>query len=92
MNAGSFEIVLTRRPEGTEEDMAKLKKSKPKNLNLGELYAAKYRGRVDVSGLAAPGATKLLKRVPLQFSGDVPAECIKIESDKCYALIEVELQ
>jgi predicted Zn-dependent protease len=47
---------------------------------------------VEASGLATPGATKLVKRVGLQFAGEVPAECIKIESDKCYALVEVELQ
>ncbi len=47
---------------------------------------------MDASDLATPGVTRLVKRVPLQFSGEVPAECIKIESDKCYALVEVELQ
>lgn len=35
VNNGFFELVLTRKPEGTEDDLAKLKKSKPKNLNLG---------------------------------------------------------
>lgn len=73
VNIGFFEIVLTRKPEGSEDDIAKLKKAKPKNLNLGELYAAKYKGKVDVSGLATPGATKIVKRVPILFAGEIPA-------------------
>ena len=31
-----------------EEDIAKTKKSKPKNLNVGELYEAKYKGVIDM--------------------------------------------
>ena len=31
----------------TEDDLQKLKKSKPKNLNIGELYAAVYKGTLD---------------------------------------------
>lgn len=73
VNNGYFEIVLTRKPEGSEDDLAKLKKAKPKNLNLGELYPAKYKGKVDVSGLANPGATKIIRRVPIQFVGEIPA-------------------
>lgn len=69
---------MTRKPEGTEDDIAKLKKGKPKNLNLGELYAAKYKGKVDLSGLAVPGAKKTVKRVPIHFGGEIPPECIKI--------------
>ena len=32
-----------------EEDIAKNKKSKPKNLNVAELYEAKYHGTIDMS-------------------------------------------
>lgn len=39
--------------------------------------------------MSTPGATKIVDRVTLQFSGDIPAECIKIEADKCYALVEI---
>ena len=31
-----------------EEEIAKLKKSKPKALNLGELYNAVYKGKIDL--------------------------------------------
>ncbi len=43
--------MLVRKPEGGEEQIAKLKKAKPKNLNLGELYQAKYIGVLDVKAL-----------------------------------------
>lgn len=57
--AGQLEITLTRKPEMSEEEIGKLKKSKPKNLNLGELYAAKYRGYVDLHELNRPGAVRI---------------------------------
>lgn len=33
-----------RKPEMNEEELGKLKKSKPKNLNLAELYPMVYKG------------------------------------------------
>ena len=50
-----MDIFLIRKPEGNEEDIAKIKKAKPKGLNLGELYAAKYKGRLNLSELSKPG-------------------------------------
>lgn len=44
INNDAIEITLTRKPEMSEEDLQKLKKSKPKNLNVGELYPAVYKG------------------------------------------------
>ena len=42
-----------------EEDIAKTKKSKPKNLNIGELYSAKYTGNVNMKCFETPGCCKL---------------------------------
>jgi len=30
-----------------------------------------------------------LQRVPLSFSGELPADGVKIDLDKCYALVEI---
>lgn len=83
--------MLTRKPEGSEEDIAKLKKSKPKGLNLGELYPAIYKGKLNLEELSVPGLSSTTQRVPLQFSGDLPADCVRIDTDKCYALVEITL-
>ena len=48
MSTGKADIILIRRPDMTEDDIAKLKKSKPKTLNLAELYEAKYKGTINL--------------------------------------------
>lgn len=58
--------------------MQKLKKSKPKNLNIGELYAAVYKGFLDTSALNKPGALRISQRVKVSFSGNVPDDGVKI--------------
>lgn len=35
VSSGQLDICLIRKPEGGEEEIAKLKKAKPKGLNLG---------------------------------------------------------
>lgn len=62
----------------SEEDLQKLKKSKPKNLNIGELYPAVYKGIIKAKHLEVPGATSLVQRVKLSFAGTVPDDGIKI--------------
>lgn len=63
---------MTRKPEGNEEEVARIKKSKPKNLNLGELYAAKYKGKLDLTKLNQPGVSKIVQRVPIAYSMEIP--------------------
>jgi hypothetical protein len=74
----------------SEDDLQKLKKSKQKNLNVGELYAAVYKGTIKAKSLEAPGATHLVQRVKLSFAGNVPDDGIKIETDNCYIYLEIE--
>lgn len=50
-----------------------------------------YKGKLNLEGLSTPGSTNTLQRVPLQFAGEVPADGIRIDLDKCYALVEVIL-
>lgn len=69
VSEGSLQIVLVRKPEGGEEEIAKLKKAKPKGLNLGELYSAQYTGRLNLKELETPGATTTTQRIPLEFTG-----------------------
>lgn len=72
-----------------EEEVQKLKKSKPKTLNLGELYNAVYKGKINLKELAKPGVTNFTQRVKISFECELPDECIKIEADSCYIYIEV---
>ena len=48
-----------------KEEVEKLIKSKPKNLNVGELYAANYEGTVNMSKLQTPGLTNFAERIKL---------------------------
>lgn len=38
-----------------------------------------------------PGASSTLQRVPLTFSGELPPDCVKIDLEKSYALVEIVL-
>ncbi len=58
---------------------------------MGELYSAQYKGKMNLSELSVPGSTKTLQRIPLQFSGELPADCVSIDCDICYAMVEIVL-
>lgn len=49
----------------TEDEVAKLIKSKPKNLNIAELYTAKYRGILNLDVLKNPGTMSFNQRVKM---------------------------
>lgn len=68
-----------------------MKKGKPKGLNLGELYTAEYKGKLNLQELSTPGSKSTLQRVPIEFACELPPDCVKIEVEKCYALIEIVL-
>jgi len=42
-------IYLIKEPNMTKEEIEKLKKSKPKNINLNDLNALYFRGWIDYS-------------------------------------------
>lgn len=69
IDQNEVEIILIRRPDMNEEDIGKMKKSKPKNLNVAELYEAKYIGKVDMKELLVPGCKNIEKRVKVVFNG-----------------------
>jgi hypothetical protein len=41
-------VILVRKPDINEEEIGKLKKGKPKGLNLGELIRMTFKGKLDV--------------------------------------------
>ena len=61
-----------------KEELEKLIKSKPKNLNVGELYAANYQGVINMKKLQTPGLTSFSERIKLEFDGEVPEGSVKI--------------
>lgn len=62
----------------SKDEIEKLIKSKPKNLNVGELYAAEYKGKIDMKKLQVPGCTNFVQRIKVEFSGEVPEGNVKI--------------
>ncbi len=46
---------------------------------------------MNLKELNIPGSVSITQRIPISFSGDLPAECIRIDCDKCYALVEIAL-
>lgn len=72
-----------------EEDIAKTKKSKPKSLNVGELYEAKYKGTIDMSEFQNPGSTATSQRIKVKFNQEMPEDGVKIDAENCYVFIEI---
>lgn len=60
-----MELILIRKPSMTEDEVAKLIKSKPKNLSIAELYTAKYRGILNLDVLKNPGTMSFNQRVKM---------------------------
>ena len=52
-------IYFVKTPAVTEEEIAKLKKAKSKNLNINDLNPVVTRAWVDLSGLTVPGTTQI---------------------------------
>lgn len=59
-------VYLYKYPAISEDEIAKLKKGKPKNLNLNDLNPVTMRAWVNYTQLAQPGATSIRVRCPLQ--------------------------
>jgi hypothetical protein len=63
---GFVEVVLLRRPEVSEDEIAKMKKSKPKGLNLGELTKLTFKGKLTLEAFRTPGCDQITQRIKLQ--------------------------
>lgn len=59
-------MYLYKYPAISEEEIAKLKKGKPKNLNLIDLNPVTMRAWISYAQLAQPNTTSLRIRCPLQ--------------------------
>ena len=58
-------IYVYKHPSVSEEEIAKLKKAKSKNLNINDLNPVTLRGWVDLSQLTQPNTTSITIRCKL---------------------------
>lgn len=49
IESGAVDVVLVRKPELSEEEIAKIKKSKAKNPNPAELFRFCFKGSVNLN-------------------------------------------
>eukprot|EP00825_Cyclidium_porcatum_P045892 TRINITY_DN7095_c0_g1_i7.p1 TRINITY_DN7095_c0_g1~~TRINITY_DN7095_c0_g1_i7.p1 ORF type:complete len:1131 (-),score=244.37 TRINITY_DN7095_c0_g1_i7:273-3665(-) len=59
-------LYFTKGPTSTEEEIAKMKKTKPKNLNLLDLNLVTMRTWVELEEFTNPGISEITKRCYLQ--------------------------
>lgn len=87
-----IEVALVRRPDINEEEIGKLKKAKPKGLNLGELVRMTFKGALEVSELSRPGGKTVTARIKLlQVEEGLPADAPKFEMKDCYVYLTVKI-
>lgn len=55
-------LYFTKGPTSTEEEIAKMKKTKPKNLNLLDLNLVTMRTWVELEEFTNPGISEITKR------------------------------
>jgi hypothetical protein len=83
-------IYVYKYPAVSEEETNKLKKGKPKNLNLNDLNPIVMRAWVDYSKLAEPRSSELRVRCQLK-QVDETAETSKPNLEKTYILVKLNL-
>lgn len=89
---GEVDILLTRKPEINEEEIAKMKKAKPKGVNLGELTKIMFKGKLSLEPLRTPGCDSLSQRIKLQqVEESLPADAPKYEIKDCYAYLCIQV-
>lgn len=59
-------IYFSKLPTLNEDELAKLRKAKPKNLNLNDLNGVIARAWVDLSAFRTPGTTEFIQRCYLE--------------------------
>lgn len=82
----------------TEEEIVKMRKSKPKNLKLDDLNTVVMRSWVDYNELLTPGKTEMVQRCKLeQYFGDLkegespPNDLPRPNLENTYVLINITL-
>ncbi|KRX07149.1 hypothetical protein PPERSA_09363 [Pseudocohnilembus persalinus] len=59
-------LYFCRYPNLTEEEIVKMKKGKPKNLNVNDLQEVKFRAWVDLTEFQVPGTQSIEQRCKLE--------------------------
>lgn len=86
-------IYFSKGPTSTEEEIAKMRKAKPKNLNLNDLNPVIMRAWVNFEEFSNPGQAEITQRCKLEQviedpnNNDIP----KPNLEKSYILITVKI-
>ncbi|KAM3132785.1 hypothetical protein pb186bvf_015090 [Paramecium bursaria] len=86
-------IFFYKSPTLAEEELAKLKKTKPKTLNLNDLNIIVFKAWIDYSQFDNPGSQESIQRIKFtQYLDETaPAETPKPNIDNMYMLINLRL-
>lgn len=83
-------IYLYKLPAVSEDELAKLRKAKPKNLNVNDLNPLTMRAWIDYSKFVEGDAKEVRVRCPLKQI-DETAETSKPNLEKSYVLVRLAL-
>jgi hypothetical protein len=83
-------IYVYKYPVVSEDELGKLRKGKPKNLNLNDLNPITMRAWVDYSKFGEGGASEVKVRCPLKQIEET-AETSKPNLEKSYVLVKLTL-
>jgi hypothetical protein len=87
-------LYFIRKPTITDDEIAKLKKGKPKNLNPAELTSIVFRTWVNLDEFSVPGTEEIVQRCRLEqyITPEMPTDIPKISLDhlKTYVLIKLK--
>ena len=82
-------LTFTRELAGSSDDIAKLKKNKPKGFNNTDFNPLKCKAWIDLSSLANPGNTTIRQRV--YFKQQIDLDSTLYDFNKTYIYIKISL-
>lgn len=91
---GGAWLYFTKFPTATEEEMVKMRKGKPKNLNLLDLNPCNMRAWVDLTEFQNPGISTLTYRAKIERfynPEEKPEELPNPNLENTYILIKIDL-
>ena len=94
VDAGGAWLYLTRFPTVPEEEIAKMRKTKPKNINLLDLSPCTMKAWIDLSAFQTPGQANIEHRAKVERfynPEDKPEELANPKLDNTYVLVRIAL-
>jgi tetratricopeptide (TPR) repeat protein len=94
VETGGAWMSITKFPTATEEEIVKMRKSKPKNLNLLDLNPCTMKAWIDLSGLQTPGTASIVCRAKIERAynpEDKPEELPNPNLENTYILVKIDL-